>query len=124
MTTHTTEAEERTTTVLCPRCGNDGFEEIWQGWSETPGKLRLSGAGDLEFEAERDPSYDGNDPLIYRCLTCCAEFDADDLEVQSGEEDEDAGADGPPMGDKECASCGYPSNEKDSDRCWACGERL
>lgn len=37
---------------------------------------------------------------------------------------QDADENEPPMGDKQCASCGYPSNEEDSDHCWACGERL
>lgn len=30
----------------------------------------------------------------------------------------------PPIGDRECPSCGYPSNEDESDHCWACGNSL
>lgn len=71
MTTHT---------VLCPRCCSDRFHEIWHGWSKTLGKLRLDSSGEIEFEAEECPDYDGFGPLVYRCCACYCEVDADDLE--------------------------------------------
>jgi hypothetical protein len=61
--------------LCCPECGNQGFQEVWSGWSETPVVVTIDG----DIEAQDEPSYDSCDGSYLRCTPCFAEFGADDL---------------------------------------------